>query len=197
MISSGRQRFWGMICLRLGLSTPRLSRGPISGRGRSLSSFSGRSHTVLRVLCQSCATARLASEETYHGRPECDRWCTDAGRRRHRAFPDPRARAAARAAGRSIGAKHASRFVSAGETLLEARGIVRTYRRGDIAVPVLKGLDLDVRRGEWVACTGRSGSGKSTLLRARRHSQDILSILTGPIQRNRLGCLRLRLSRAA
>lgn len=87
--------------------------------------------------------------------------------------------------------------MSAGETLLEARGIVRTYRRGDIAVPVLKGLDLDVRRGEWVACTGRSGSGKSTLLRARRDSQDILSIRTGPIQRNRLGCLRLRLSRAA
>jgi putative ABC transport system ATP-binding protein len=40
----------------------------------------------------------------------------------------------------------------------------RTYRRGDFTVPVLKGLDLEVRRGEWVACTGRSGSGKSTLL---------------------------------
>lgn len=51
-----------------------------------------------------------------------------------------------------------------GELVLDALGIVRTYRHGEIAVPVLKGLDLQVRRGEWVACTGRSGSGKSTLL---------------------------------
>ena len=50
------------------------------------------------------------------------------------------------------------------DVILEATGIERTYRRGDIAVPVLKGLDIQVRRGEWVACTGRSGSGKSTLL---------------------------------
>jgi putative ABC transport system ATP-binding protein len=50
------------------------------------------------------------------------------------------------------------------EAVLDARGIVRTYRRGQIEVPVLKGLDLRVGRGEWVACTGRSGSGKSTLL---------------------------------
>lgn len=50
------------------------------------------------------------------------------------------------------------------EIVLDAHDIVRTYRRGQIQVPVLKGLDLEVRRGEWVACTGRSGSGKSTLL---------------------------------
>jgi putative ABC transport system ATP-binding protein len=48
--------------------------------------------------------------------------------------------------------------------ILTATGIERTYRRGEIAVPVLKDLDLEVRRGEWVAATGRSGSGKSTLL---------------------------------
>jgi putative ABC transport system ATP-binding protein len=51
-----------------------------------------------------------------------------------------------------------------GAPILDARGIVRTYRRGLIELPVLKGLDLQVREGEWVACTGRSGSGKSTLL---------------------------------
>ena len=50
------------------------------------------------------------------------------------------------------------------EAVLDARGLVRTYRRGQFDVPVLKGLDLQVQRGEWVACTGRSGSGKSTLL---------------------------------
>ena len=50
------------------------------------------------------------------------------------------------------------------DLVLAATGIERTYRRGDIALPVLYGLDLQVRRGEWVACTGRSGSGKSTLL---------------------------------
>jgi len=50
------------------------------------------------------------------------------------------------------------------DVILAATGIERTYRRGDIAVPVLSDLDLRVRRGEWVACTGRSGSGKSTLL---------------------------------
>jgi putative ABC transport system ATP-binding protein len=54
--------------------------------------------------------------------------------------------------------------VSAHDIVLEARAIERTYRRGEFAVPVLRDLDLAVRRGEWVACTGRSGSGKSTLL---------------------------------
>ena len=57
-----------------------------------------------------------------------------------------------------------TRAASDAGLVLDARGVVRTYRRGEIEVPVLKGLDLQVRRGEWVACTGRSGSGKSTLL---------------------------------
>ena len=52
----------------------------------------------------------------------------------------------------------------ADDQVMVARGIERTYRQGEFAVPVLYDLDLEVRRGEWVACTGRSGSGKSTLL---------------------------------
>jgi putative ABC transport system ATP-binding protein len=50
------------------------------------------------------------------------------------------------------------------DPILKVSGLERTYQRGEISVPVLKDLDLEVRRGEWVACTGRSGSGKSTLL---------------------------------
>src|SRR5574337_795158 len=47
---------------------------------------------------------------------------------------------------------------------LECRGVVKTFRQGPTLLPVLRGADLTVGRGERIAVLGRSGSGKSTLL---------------------------------
>jgi len=42
--------------------------------------------------------------------------------------------------------------------------IRKTYRLGDLAVPVLKGINLSIEEGEYAAIMGVSGSGKSTLM---------------------------------
>ena len=48
--------------------------------------------------------------------------------------------------------------------LIEAEGVSKVYRVGEISVSALKSVDLKVARGEFTAVAGPSGSGKSTLL---------------------------------
>jgi putative ABC transport system ATP-binding protein len=50
------------------------------------------------------------------------------------------------------------------ETAIRLAGIEKTYRMGEVEVPVLKGIHGEIRRGQLTVVLGASGSGKSTLL---------------------------------
>jgi len=54
--------------------------------------------------------------------------------------------------------------MSESSALLESRNIHKRYRMGGEDLHVLRGVDVAVNRGEWLAVLGASGSGKSTLL---------------------------------
>lgn len=49
-------------------------------------------------------------------------------------------------------------------TMIWMQEITKTYRLGEVNIPVLKKIDLSIAQGEWVAIMGASGSGKSTLM---------------------------------
>ena len=65
------------------------------------------------------------------------------------------------------------------DIVLSARGIKKTFRQGSKDYEVLHGIDMDVRRGQFVSIMGPSGSGKSTLLH-------ILGLMSSPCAADRM-----------
>jgi len=77
--------------------------------------------------------------------------------------------------------------------MIDVRGVRHAYRQGGVIEPVLHGIDLQVRRGEFVVIMGPSGCGKTTLL-------NILGLMMPPTQAERVrigGVETLGLSDAA
>jgi len=84
-------------------------------------------------------------------------------------------------------------------TILEAKGVKKTYTMGEVLVPALRGVSLQVEEGEFVAIFGPSGSGKSTLLHVlggldRPDEGDVLidGVGLSTLNDNKLAEVRLR-----
>lgn len=84
-----------------------------------------------------------------------------------------------------------SKAPAAGEPLVIARALSKTYGEGDSARTVLEGVDLEIRAGSLTAVVGPSGSGKSTLLLClaglERSSSGSITMLGDDLARRRPG----------